>query len=71
LLHGECFVCASEQDGSKIGAVRDFDAKITKIEQSLAGLKRSYTMKLFAGTEETTVLFDTLMTELEKITKAD
>jgi len=37
---------------TKPQAIRDYDAETARVEKSLAELKRSYTLKLFAGGEE-------------------
>jgi uncharacterized protein (UPF0128 family) len=47
--------------------VRDFDAETARVEKSLADLKRSYTLKLFAGGEEAKELFASLARELANI----
>jgi len=47
--------------------LKDYDAETARVEKSLAGLKRSYTLKLFAGGEEAKELFASLARELAGI----
>ncbi len=47
--------------------IRDHDAETARTEKALADLKRSYTLKLFAGGEEAKELFASLAHELASI----
>jgi hypothetical protein len=55
--------------GEKPKLVRDYDAETARVEKTLADLKRSYTLKLFAGGEEAKELFASLSSELAVIVK--
>jgi hypothetical protein len=56
-------------DGSKIPDIRTFDSQTARTERCLEDLKRTYTLKLFAGGEEAKELFASLAKELAAITK--
>lgn len=49
--------------------IKDFDAETTKHEKQLTNLKRTYTVKLFAGGEEAKDLLAALARELALIVK--
>jgi hypothetical protein len=55
------------REAFRIPALRDFDDTTTKVRETLSELKRTYTMKLFAGGEEAKDLFASLATELAAI----
>ena len=46
-----------------------FDEETARTEEKLAGLKREFTLRLFAGAEEARGLFSALSTELATILK--
>lgn len=50
-------------------ALREFDTETERVKAILADLKRSYTLKLFAGGEEAKELFASLARELAAILK--
>jgi hypothetical protein len=47
--------------------VSDYDAETERVEKSLAGVQRSYTLKLFAGDGEAKELFSSLAGEFAAI----
>ena len=54
---------------SELNAVREFDALTDKTKGALSDMKRTYSLKLFAGGEETQALFASLSAELKALTK--
>ena len=55
--------------GQKPKPVREYNEKRRRVQHSLADLKRSYTLKLFAGGEEAKELFASLSRELAAIVR--
>ena len=54
-------------DAHKIEALREFDSESDEGNDALESLKRTYTLKLFAGGEEAQSLFATLAEDLARI----
>ncbi|NIQ13271.1 MAG: hypothetical protein GTO02_02325 [Candidatus Dadabacteria bacterium] len=55
--------------GTKPKELEEYDKKTEKIKENLEAVKKEYTLKLYADTDEAQLLFDELMKKLDAVVK--